>query len=798
MSKETPVQDRSPSDIYSQSVDDGLLNVASNLGTKKARDPYSRLTYDHRLDRIELEDIYRCYWMAKAVDVKPWDMTREWRTFCGDDISTEQIKSLEEEERKVEASSDVREALQWASLYGGAGIVMHVDGQGLMEEPLDVTKVKRGQLNRLSPADRWSLIPASSIIDYNPLSPTYRTAEYYRVATDTQGTLIHRSRIIFFRGRNMPIRITRQLLGWGESDVQRWYKAITNNETLAAAIIEGVHQANIDVVSAKGLAQTLAMDGGDKKIQDRFMTMDYCKSLLNMAVIDGEDTLSRNAFPFSGLPEIKRVFLEELASATDIPVTRLLGSSPGGMNATGESDTRNYYDMIAADQENDLLPRLYDLDQVLVRSALGDYPESLSFEFNPLWQMTDVEEATLRQTQAQTLAALQSIGIDDYTLQKDAVELGLVKNLDLKTIEAAEKMDDFGVENGNEDFEPDTSPSGDDEDRNGDSNIDAMIQSLISSSPNQEDKKKDDGGSFNKATKTGRRYRETEAGNRVYKDSVIDEIGFKEEKHKRDKGKFSKMEGSGGTQEEQVNGTEEKLIAARTGGGPESRASKIMESEQHDYIKLGALLREKYGSENQFDYSKKERKKLASLNKEHTYLRSIGGESVSDKEVGEFKSWFGSSKITSFEGKALPMFHGGAEFDKFKLGPNGLIFFTDNEDYARDFVSGGTPEEGQDDPIYETYIKAENPFSARNKDHVDAVNKLAGKDIVEFGLDGFDDLENHDTIAAIKKAGFDAINMVEIDEDHGGSDGVVESLAVFDPKQIFITHFSEYGDQGYH
>ncbi len=449
-------QPRATSDIYST---DGLTNVISGLGTRKAKDPYTRLGYDGTLDRAELEDFYRCYWISKAIDIKPWDMTREWRTFSGDDITPDQIKLIEEEERKVDVAGDFRTALKWSSLYGGGAIVMHIDGHGDMSEELDVEKIKRGQLNRLSPVDRWELIEAQGTVDYNPLSEHYGTAEFYRVANDTKSTLIHRSRIIFFRGRKMPIRIERQLKGWGDSDVQSWYKAITNSETLASSIIEGVHQANIDVVGVKGLAELLAQKGGDEKAKDRFMTMDMCKSLLNMAIVDSEDTYTRNAFPFSGLPDIYRVFIDVLASATDIPTTRLLGSSPGGLNATGESDTRNYYDMIKSRQQNDLAPKLYQLDQVLVRSALGNYPDGLEYEFNSLWQMTQQEEADLHSKQLQNLQMLMNIGVDEFTLMKDAVEMGLVKNLDLENIEAAELDDDFDGEL--DDDSPDDTPDGD-------------------------------------------------------------------------------------------------------------------------------------------------------------------------------------------------------------------------------------------------------------------------------------------------------------------------------------------------
>lgn len=434
-------------------IQDGLQNLVSGLGSRKSRNPYSTLERDQRLDRIELENIYRHYWISKAVDIKPWDMTRQWRTFNCSDLSPKDIRAIEIEERRVDARNDIRTALVWASLYGGAGLIMHVDGHGSMEEPLDYSKVKKGQLARLSPADRWELIEQGPI-DYNPLSETYGKADFYRIATDINNTPIHHSRIIFFYGRRMPIRVERQLKCWGESDVQRWYSAIVNNETLASAIIEGVHQANVDVVSVKGLAQLLASKDGDAKAMSRFLTMDMAKSMLNMSIIDSEDTFDRKSFPFSGLPDIYRAFLDVLAAATDIPITRLLGSSPGGMNATGDHDTRNYYDMIKSMQENNLAPKLNQLDEVLIRSALGFYNPEINYEFNSLWQMTPIEKATYGNQQANVLITLQNLGISPYALQRDAIELGLIKNLTTDDVDEAEKAMEFDVEAGNEDFEP--------------------------------------------------------------------------------------------------------------------------------------------------------------------------------------------------------------------------------------------------------------------------------------------------------------------------------------------------------
>ena len=81
-------------------------------------------------------------------------------------------------------------------------------------------------------------------------------------------------------------------------------------------------------------------------------------------------------------------------------MTRLLGQSPAGLSATGDSDTRNYYDMISARQEIDLRPQLERLDRLILRSA-GVDPAALTFEFRPLWQMDAAAKATIALQKAQ-------------------------------------------------------------------------------------------------------------------------------------------------------------------------------------------------------------------------------------------------------------------------------------------------------------------------------------------------------------------------------------------------------------
>ena len=65
------------------------------------------------------------------------------------------------------------------------------------------------------------------------------------------------------------------------------------------------------------------------------------------------------------------------------------------MNATGEADLKNYYELIAQLQERHLRPALEKLLPVMALSAWGTLPEDLDFVFNPIAAESPAETADL-------------------------------------------------------------------------------------------------------------------------------------------------------------------------------------------------------------------------------------------------------------------------------------------------------------------------------------------------------------------------------------------------------------------
>lgn len=71
------------------------------------------------------------------------------------------------------------------------------------------------------------------------------------------------------------------------------------------------------------------------------------------------------------------------------------------MNATGEGDLTNYYDDIRSYQTSSLSLSLRFVDEVLVRSAIGRFPDSFDYEWNPLRQQDETQIAAAQKTRAE-------------------------------------------------------------------------------------------------------------------------------------------------------------------------------------------------------------------------------------------------------------------------------------------------------------------------------------------------------------------------------------------------------------
>lgn len=377
---------------------DGFQNFAARLGLGAgSQNDQSTYAFDFlSRDRLKLEAMYRSSWVVgQVVDVVAEDMTREGVNIRGldDPSDAEEIQQAMDD---MEIWNELANAIKWGRLYGGAIAVMLIDGQDV-STPLNIDSVGKDQFKGLLVLDRWLVLPTLQDL-VSEYGPDFGKPKYYDVIADSLGLSnqrIHHSRIIRFDGVDLPYwqRIAENL--WGQSVIERMIDRLTAFDSTTMGVAQLVYKAHLRTYKVKGLRSIIAAGGAALNgLVKQIEHIRLWQSNEGLTLMDAEDEFQTHTYSFSGLDAVLLQFNQQLSGASQIPLVRLFGQSPAGMNATGESDLSNYYDNINQQQERRMRSGLSKLLRILSLSVLGKpMPDSFTFDFASLWQMDDVQKA---------------------------------------------------------------------------------------------------------------------------------------------------------------------------------------------------------------------------------------------------------------------------------------------------------------------------------------------------------------------------------------------------------------------
>ena len=338
---------------------------------------------------------------------------------------------LDERLKKLGVKRKLWEAGCHERATGGCALLIGAqDGATDLRQPLNLDAVR--SLDWLTLLEFEEIVPSAWYTD--PMADRYGEVEIWRLNASAPGSPgptsansssalvasreVHETRLIVFPGIKVSRRLQTQSTGLGDNVFSRVWVVLQDFNGAYGSAGTLVHDFAQAVWGIKGLAELVAMDKS-KVFQNRVRDMELARSTLRATVIDAEgETFERKATPVTGLPELLDRFERRLAAATGMPLTRLMGMSPGGLNATGESDQTFFYDRVKTYQEERLQPALERIIEILLRVA-GAEVDSWSIEWCPLWQPTEKEKAEVRKIYMEIDTGYIGLGV--YTEQECAV-----------------------------------------------------------------------------------------------------------------------------------------------------------------------------------------------------------------------------------------------------------------------------------------------------------------------------------------------------------------------------------------
>lgn len=398
---------------------DGYRNMVSGLGTFRDRSTHTHFTADLIPFDLAME-IWRGDDMANRVITelpkeakrKGWDLVMQ-----GDDGSKDLGEAIKGKTDLLGADTYLQQAGECERGIGGAAVFLGVnDGTDDLTKPLNLKSII--SLDFLNMFEARELFPLYGYAD--PRAPKFGQPEIYQLVSRSvlpshSGKYaavtmqIHESRLIIFPGlRVSRYQIAQTNGGWGDSVLVRLWRVLRAFNEIFGNVEHLIGDFAQAVYKLKGLYDSLSEDD-DSTFVKRLQAMDIGRSTIRALVLDAEDTFERQSTPMTGIPDLLREFGVRLAAGADMPLTRLFGTSPAGMNATGESDISMWDDRVAAYQQDKLKPGLRRIVEILMflETHGKGMPEKWDVHFRPLRQPTELQVAQTHQ--AQSMADLNTV-----------------------------------------------------------------------------------------------------------------------------------------------------------------------------------------------------------------------------------------------------------------------------------------------------------------------------------------------------------------------------------------------------
>lgn len=348
------------------------------------------------------------------------EMTRKWIRFesagedDGDDKS-DKIKQINAEFKRLKVRERFREAAAQDGFFGRSHIYIDTgdtDNPDELKLPIGngVNKISKRKVGPKKPILRLQCVEAvwSYPTQYNTSDPL--KADWYKPTSwFAMGKEIHASRYLTFIGREVP-DILKPAYSFGGLSLSQMAKPYVDNWLRTRqSVSDLIHSFSVFVLETD-LMTSLQSDG--QALFDRLDMFNLIRDNRGiMALNKDTEQFSNVSTSLSTLDQLQAQSQEHICSVTGLPLVKYTGLSPHGLNASSEGELRSFYDWIAAYQEalfSENLDRILALVQL---SLFGEVDPEIGYAYEPLWELDEVQRATVEKTKADTDAVYIQEGV---------------------------------------------------------------------------------------------------------------------------------------------------------------------------------------------------------------------------------------------------------------------------------------------------------------------------------------------------------------------------------------------------
>ena len=277
----------------------------------------------------------------------------------------------------------------------------------------------------------------------NPLSPNYFVPETWFVL----GQEVHASRLLYLAADEVSMLLKPAYNFYGIAPAQIAADSVSHFIKDREAVSRLLHKYSL-LVFKTDMGSAL-YNGNPEELYSRVKVLADFRDNDSVIIIDKEDEdIITVTTGMAGITDVVRLSLELMPIMFRQPLTKFLGISPGGMNATGESDENNWNEYVLSQCEKQFRKPVKRLLELIQYNLFGEVDENIDFIFKVQSSNDESKEVNNNKIKADTYVQLVSTGIISPEEARKALAEDEKSGFNSIDIDAVPEM----AETGNEDL----------------------------------------------------------------------------------------------------------------------------------------------------------------------------------------------------------------------------------------------------------------------------------------------------------------------------------------------------------
>jgi uncharacterized protein len=339
------------------------------------------------------------------------ESTRKWieiKSKSDDAGQADRIADLEAEMKRLGVRRAFNTVSRHDGFFGRAHLYLDTgdtdDRPELMKSlgttPKEIKrKLSKGQLRALKTVEPVWCYPAR----YDAADPLkdnwYRPESWF-----VNGKEVHSSRLLPFVGREVP-DLMKPSFSFGGLSLSQMIKPYVDNWLETRQSVNDIIKA-FSVMVLKTDLSGLLQSGGAELDRRIAVFNNYRNNKGVMAISKADEDFANVAAPLGSLDKLQAQAQEHMAAPPRIPLIKLTGITPSGLNASSDGELRAFDERQHGYQESFYEPHLGYVFKLVQINLWGEVDEDLEYRFKPLFELNEEQQANVDKIKAETDAIL--------------------------------------------------------------------------------------------------------------------------------------------------------------------------------------------------------------------------------------------------------------------------------------------------------------------------------------------------------------------------------------------------------